>query len=185
MFLPRSLVKIQYCREPLWPRGSVLGFRPPGLEFCVWRAVSSHSSHNPQQVFLAQFSLYVHKDGLKHHSFIHSLKWTKHATKELNSQNVHNEIISSRLHLSYNTITDVRAMDINLRCWSAASRDQCLLQARKTYAVFVVYHHYIFYFVIVNCGVRYEKILWLLWNTFEYWQLNSEYYYTNQLMVFY
>ena len=32
---PRSLVKIQYCGEPLWPRGSVLGLRPPGLEFRI------------------------------------------------------------------------------------------------------------------------------------------------------
>ena len=32
---------------------------------CVWRTVSSHSSHHPQEVLLAQFSLYVHKGGLK------------------------------------------------------------------------------------------------------------------------
>ena len=30
-----------------------------------WRTVSSHSSHHPQEVLLAQFSLYVHKGGLK------------------------------------------------------------------------------------------------------------------------
>ena len=34
------------------------------LKFCVWRAVSSHSSHHPKEVFLARFSLYVHKLGL-------------------------------------------------------------------------------------------------------------------------
>ena len=39
------------------------------FESCVWRAVSSHLSHHPQEVLLAQFSLYVHKGGLKHHSF--------------------------------------------------------------------------------------------------------------------
>ena len=39
------------------------------FESCVWRAVSSHSSHHPQEVFQTQFSLYVHKDGLKLHSF--------------------------------------------------------------------------------------------------------------------
>ena len=39
------------------------------LESCVWRAVSSHLSHHPQDVLLAQFSLYVHKGGLKPHSF--------------------------------------------------------------------------------------------------------------------
>ena len=39
------------------------------FEFCVWRTVSSHSSHHPQEVLLAQFSLYVHKGGLKPASF--------------------------------------------------------------------------------------------------------------------
>ena len=33
MFLPSSFVKIQYCGEPPWPRGSKLGVRPPGLKF--------------------------------------------------------------------------------------------------------------------------------------------------------
>ena len=37
------------------------------FESCVWRAVSSHSSHHPQDVPLAQFSLYSFI-----HSFIHS-----------------------------------------------------------------------------------------------------------------
>ena len=35
-------------------------------ESCVWRTVSSH---HPQEVLLAQFSLYVHKGGLKPYSF--------------------------------------------------------------------------------------------------------------------
>ena len=39
------------------------------FESCVWRTVSSHSSHHPQEVFLAQYSLYVHKGGLKPDSF--------------------------------------------------------------------------------------------------------------------
>ena len=39
------------------------------FESCVWRTVSSQSSHYPQEVHLAQFSLYVHKGGLKHDSF--------------------------------------------------------------------------------------------------------------------
>ena len=44
-----------------------------GLNFesWVWRAMSSHSSHHPQEVLLAQFSLYVHKGDLKPHSIIH------------------------------------------------------------------------------------------------------------------
>ena len=39
------------------------------FESCVWRTVSSQTSHHPQEVLLAQFSLYVHKGGLKPDSF--------------------------------------------------------------------------------------------------------------------
>ena len=39
------------------------------FEFGVWRTVSSQSSHHPQEVLLARFSLYVHKGGLKPDSF--------------------------------------------------------------------------------------------------------------------
>ena len=35
------------------------------FESCVWRTVSFHSSHHPQEVLLAQFSMYVPKGGLK------------------------------------------------------------------------------------------------------------------------
>ena len=35
------------------------------FESCVWRTVSFQSSHQPQEVHLAQFSLYVNKGGLK------------------------------------------------------------------------------------------------------------------------
>ena len=66
-----STCESQYCGEPPWPRGSVLGLRPPGLEFrilCLEDSVIS-SSHHPQEVLLAQFSLYVHKGGLKPDSF--------------------------------------------------------------------------------------------------------------------
>ena len=46
------------------------------FESCVWRTVSSHSSHHPQEVLLAQFSLYVHKGGLKTDSFhLQCLPW--------------------------------------------------------------------------------------------------------------
>ena len=47
------------------------------FESCVWRTVSSQSSHHPQEVLLAQFSLYVHKGGLKPDSFhLHQLSNT-------------------------------------------------------------------------------------------------------------
>ena len=66
-----STCKTQYCGELPWLRGSVLDLRPPGREFesCFLRTVSSHSSHHPQDVLLAQFSLYVHKGSLKSDSF--------------------------------------------------------------------------------------------------------------------
>ena len=41
----------------------------PNFESCVWRTVLSYSSHHPQEVLLAQFSLYVQKGGLKPDSF--------------------------------------------------------------------------------------------------------------------
>ena len=44
-------------RNPLRPQGS-------NFKLCVWRAVSSHSSHHPHEIILAQFSLHVHKCGL-------------------------------------------------------------------------------------------------------------------------
>ena len=43
--------------------------RGSNFESCVWRTVSSQSSHHPQEVLLAQFSLYVHKGSLKPDSF--------------------------------------------------------------------------------------------------------------------
>ena len=62
---------IQYCEEPPWPRGSVLVPERQSSNFksCVWRAVSSYSSHHLQEVLLARFSLYVHQGGLRPHSF--------------------------------------------------------------------------------------------------------------------
>ena len=61
MSLPRLLVNVQYFGEPLWPRSSVLGLRPPSSNFesCVWSAMSPLSSHHPQKVPLVQFSEYV------------------------------------------------------------------------------------------------------------------------------
>ena len=57
MFLPHPRVKLSIDLQCL------------NFESCVWRAVSSHSSHHPQEILLAQFSLYVHKSGLKPDSF--------------------------------------------------------------------------------------------------------------------
>ena len=50
-------------REVAWSASDRQG---SNFESCVLGAVSSH---HPQEVLLAQFSLYVHKGGLKPHSF--------------------------------------------------------------------------------------------------------------------
>ena len=67
MFLPHPRVKVSIVgslrdREVACSASDSQG---SNFESCVWRAVSSHSSHHPQEVLLAQFSLYVHKGGLK------------------------------------------------------------------------------------------------------------------------
>ena len=69
-----STCESQYCGEPLWPRGSVSASDRHGSNFesCVWR---TESSHHPQEVLLAQFSLYVHKGGLKPDSFHFIWSW--------------------------------------------------------------------------------------------------------------
>ena len=69
MFLPHPRVKVSIVgslrdREVACSASDRQG---SNFESCVWRAVSSQSSHHPH--LLAQFSLYVHKGGLKPDSF--------------------------------------------------------------------------------------------------------------------
>ena len=71
MFLPHPRVKVSILgslrdREVA---SSASDRQGSNFESCVWRTVSSQSSHHPQEVLLAQFSLYVHKGGLKPDSF--------------------------------------------------------------------------------------------------------------------
>ena len=67
MFLPHPRVKVSIAgslrdREVACSASDRQG---SNFESCVWRTVSSQSSYHPQEVLLAQFSLYVHKGGLK------------------------------------------------------------------------------------------------------------------------
>ena len=67
MFLPHPRVKVIIVgslrdREVACSASDRQG---SNFESCVWRTVSSQSSHHPQEVLLAQFSLYMHKGGLK------------------------------------------------------------------------------------------------------------------------
>ena len=71
MFLPHPRVKVSIVgslrdREVAC---SASDRQDSNFETCVWRTVSSQSSHHPQEVLLAQFSLSVHKGGLKPDSF--------------------------------------------------------------------------------------------------------------------
>ena len=71
MFLPHPRVKVSIA-ESLRDREvacSASDRQGSNFKSCVWRTVSSQSSHHPQEVLLAQFSLYVHKGGLKPDSF--------------------------------------------------------------------------------------------------------------------
>ena len=67
MFLPHPRVKVSIVgslrdREVACSASDRQG---SNFESCVWRTVSFQSSHHPQEVLLAQFSLYVHNGGLK------------------------------------------------------------------------------------------------------------------------
>ena len=71
MFLPHPRVKVSIVgslrdREVACSASNRQG---SNFESCVWRTVSSQSSHHPQEVLLTQFSLHVHKGGLKPDSF--------------------------------------------------------------------------------------------------------------------
>ena len=68
MFLPHPRVKVSIVGS-LCDRE--VACSASDRQDCVWRTVSSQSSHHPQEVLLAQFSLYVHKGGLKSDSFHH------------------------------------------------------------------------------------------------------------------
>ena len=77
MFLPHPRVKLSIV-ESLCDREvaySASDRQGSNFESCVRRTVSSHSSHHPQEVLLAQFSLYVHKGGLKPDSFHFIFVW--------------------------------------------------------------------------------------------------------------
>ena len=71
MFLPHPRVKVSIVgslrdREVACSASDRQG---SNFESCVRKTVSSHSSHHPQEVLLAQFSLHVLKGGLKPDSF--------------------------------------------------------------------------------------------------------------------
>ena len=70
-FLPHPRVKVSIVGSLRDREVACSASDRQGLNFesCVWRTVSSQSSHHPQEFLLAQFSLYMHKGGLKPDSF--------------------------------------------------------------------------------------------------------------------
>ena len=77
-FIPRSGIQFQKqnVSSPLTRKDSILWVacsasdrQGSNFEFCVWRLVLSHSFHHTQEVLLAQFSLHMHKGGLRRRSF--------------------------------------------------------------------------------------------------------------------
>ena len=78
-FLPHPRVKVSIVGSLRDRKVSCAAPDRQGSNFksCVWRTVSSQSSHHPQEVLLAQFSLYVHKGGLKPDS-LHFISFALH-----------------------------------------------------------------------------------------------------------
>ena len=86
------------------------------FESCVWRTVSSQTSHHPQEVFLAQFSLYLHKGGLKPDSF--HLQHTKSPLCLINSIWCQRWPPISHCVLSWvEIIIEISLMSLNICFW--------------------------------------------------------------------
>ena len=76
-----AMIYLKYCLRDREVASSASDRQGPNFESCVWRTVSSQSSHHPQEVLRAQFSLYVHKGGLKPDSFLFIFSYLKYYQK--------------------------------------------------------------------------------------------------------
>ena len=86
LFLPRVKVSIVGSLRDREVACSASDRQGSNFESCVWMTVSSQSSHHPQEVLLAQFSLYVHKGGLKPDSFQYLISNVTSALKHVVTQ---------------------------------------------------------------------------------------------------
>ena len=91
MFLPHPRVELSIVGSDREVACSASDRQGSNFESCVWRTVSSLSSHHPQEVLLAQFSLYVHKGGLKPDSF--NFIYFGHACPEKEIWELHRMVI--------------------------------------------------------------------------------------------
>ena len=126
-FLPHPRVKVSIVgslrdREVACSASDRQG---PNFESCVWRTVSSHSSHHPQEVLLAQFSLYVHKGGLKPDSFHFLSSHVRHAALCVGPASVGqdaNIVLVNQMNLCLNLILrPFKVRDTNRALSSCAS----------------------------------------------------------------
>ena len=109
LFLPHPRVKVSIVgslcdREVACSASDRQG---ANFESCVWRTVSSQSSHHPQEVLLAQFSLYVHKGGLKPDSFhfiSFMLETYIHANNYKNAKETCKKLMISRFQAGHPSI---------------------------------------------------------------------------------
>ena len=108
LFLPHPRVKVSIVgslrdREVACSASDRQG---SNFESCVWRTVSSQSSHHPQEVLLAKFSLYVHKGGLKPDSFhfLQVLVTTVRCLSEL-TRHILPQFCVNKVNVSYGIFT--------------------------------------------------------------------------------
>ena len=106
LFLPHPRVKVSIVgslrdREVACSASDRQG---SNFESCVWRTVSSQSSHHPQEVLLAQLSLYVHKGGLKPDSFHFILSLVQIEIKGVGLPKSHKCIFIYRKHIQRSDI---------------------------------------------------------------------------------
>ena len=111
MFLPHPRVKVSIVgslrdREVACSASDRQG---PNFDSCVWRTVSSQSSHHLQEVLLAQFSLHVHKGGLKPDSFhLFSFHFICHHGWQWNERNYSRYIWKCRENVEWQEVPTKR-----------------------------------------------------------------------------
>ena len=109
MFLPHPHVKVSIVGSLRDRKVACSASDRQGSNFesCVWRTVSSLSSHHPQEVFLAQFSLFVHKGGLKPDSFHYIFIYQNEALQKMNQFNESQTHILVIVSVPFNTGSSV------------------------------------------------------------------------------
>ena len=153
LFLPHPRVKVSIMGSLRDREVACSASDRQGSNFisCVWRTVSSQSSHHPQEVLLAQFSLYVHKGGLKPDSFhfisilsnlniFHPLQVVDRVSEtQLEVGEKSNCIIWRLKDSSWNTVCDAGAA-LNQH-WGSTSSVSWEKNIRITYIIYIMQNY--------------------------------------------